>query len=179
MRVSGFMVPANKAFTCLPDDSIKSAVQKMTIKKVGALVVMDGKNPVSILTKTDFVQAYQNNVPLEMTVRDIMIQDLKTVRDNIDRNQAAKFFESSKTHHAIVVDGDKKFVGIISSWDVAVEAGRDDRAWPWIRSEDGKFHNPNEKAPTPTVESPTSVRRESHAYLDYIDSIRSMPYMDD
>ena len=73
------------------------------------------------------------------------------------------------------------FIGLVSAFDITSDTANEDRAWPWIRSEDGRFHHPFHKTTESSScpESPTSVRRESHAFLDYIDSVRGMPFMDD
>jgi CBS-domain-containing membrane protein len=88
-----------------------------------------------------------------------MSKDLETVDDTMSRDQAARVLERNKNHHAIVVDSNKHFKGVVSSWDITVECAKDDRAFPWNRSPDGRFHSPNEKpdlgtSPTSTTESP-------------------------
>jgi CBS domain-containing protein len=193
MRVAGFMIPAHRVATAFPSDTLKDAMEDMLAKKIGCLVVLMKENesdqehvPVGILTKTDFMKAYMKEMPLTTSVRDIMSTKLVTVRDNINRDQAGRVFEEHKNHHAIVVDGNGKFQGIISAWDIVAECVKDDRAWPWNRSEDGKFHKPNETqaqtSPRTTAEHPPGSPRgfrESHAFLDYVDSVRDLPFMDD
>ena len=78
----------------------------------------------------------------------------------------------------MVTNDNGEFLGLVSAYDVTADTANETRAWPWIRSEDGRFHHPfHKKAAAP--DSPTSVRRESHVFLDYIDSVRDMPFMDD
>lgn len=174
MRVSGFMIPANKVVSCESTATIKEAVDVMVEKKIGALVILqDANTPVGIVTKTDLVEAYQKGVTLEDKVTKVMKTDLQTVKESAPKDDAAKALEHRKNHHAIVVDANDKYVGLISAWDIAAESARDSRAWPWIRSEDGKFHKPTLEE---TAETP---RRQSHVYLDYIDSIRDLGMMDD
>ena len=182
MQISSFMITADKVATCWPTDTIRVALAAMLEKKIGAIVVLrqhsKDMEPVGILTKTDFVDAYQKGLSLDTLVEEIMTKELQTLRDNMPRDSASKFFEDSKHHHAIVVNEKSHFVGIISTWDISAEAARDDRAWPWNRSADGRFHKPNETA-APMPGSPNSVRRESHTFLEYIDSIRDLGMMDD
>jgi CBS domain containing-hemolysin-like protein len=100
--------------------------------------------PIGIITKSDIVRAYHNEVGIHEPCEKIMNQcPLQTCSPTVDRDRAARILEHNRTHHIIVLD-DKthNFVGLISSWDLTAECARDDRAWPWIRSEDGKFHNP-------------------------------------
>jgi CBS domain-containing protein len=172
MLVSAFMVPAANVATCCPADTIQTALDAMVSKKVGAMVVLHQSNyhmPVGIVTKTDFVEAYQKGIPVSTHMGTIMSHNLVTIRDTMNRDDAAKIFERGKVHHAIVLGELGEFMGLISAWDIAVECARDARAWPWNRSVDGKFHKPNELA---TPISPSSVKEHSHAYLDIVDSLR-------
>ena len=124
-----------------------------------------------------------------LNVSEIMTKHPKVVRHDVTRDEAAKFFELKQIHHAIVVNEFGTFVGLISSWDIAVECARDDRAWPFIRSADGRFHHPwkdvQQQGKGNGPSSPRSpaeqqgrgrARSNSHAFLDYIDSIRDLTY---
>jgi CBS domain-containing protein len=172
MIVSAFMIPADKVLTCSPADDIQSVLDSMTAKKIGAVVVLHQSNyhmPVGIATKSDFVRAYQKGIPLTAHMGDVMSRNLSTVRDILTRDDASKFFDREKVHHAVVLGENGQFVGLISSWDIAVECARDARAWPWNRSPDGKFHKPGDEA---TPVSPSSVKEPTHTYLDMVDSLR-------
>jgi hypothetical protein len=78
------------------------------------------------------------------------------------------------------VDKNAQFRGLVSSWDITVECARDDRAWPWNRTEDGKFHRPGEQLELST--SPTTPVDEAHitqqrksqigdSFRDYVDNL--------
>jgi CBS domain-containing protein len=141
------MVPAEKVITVSPTDTIKQAMDLMLKHKVGAIVVLVTGNyhvPIGIVTKTDLVNAYHDNLPIDHPVKEIMSHDLATCTETMSRDQAARVLEKNKNHHALVVDKNCHFKGLISSWDITVECANDDRAWPWNRSEDGRFHKPNE-----------------------------------
>jgi CBS domain-containing protein len=152
MHVGGFMIPAEKVATCGPTDTVKQAMDTMLEKKGGSVVVLTGgvddgayHMPVGILTKTDFVSAYKQGLTLDHAVTEIMTKNLQTCDINLSRDAAAALFERNKIHHVIVVDGNKNFQGLISSWDIASECAKDDKAFPWNRSPDGRFHKPDEK----------------------------------
>lgn len=70
---------------------------------------------------------------------------VKKIQSNVDRDEAAKFFEKHKVHHAIVVDENDKPVGLVSAMDIASEVAKDSRAWPYIRNETGKIDIPQKK----------------------------------
>ena len=185
MHVAGFMVPAEKVATCDPTDTIKTALDIMIEKKIGSVVVLVTGTyhvPIGIVTKSDVVKAYHDNLTLDHPVKEIMTKDLETVNMNDSRDQAAKVLEKSQHHHALVVDKNNHFQGLISSWDIASECAKDDRAWPWNRSTDGKFHKPNEEqvvgSPTSTAEDSLlnirPIQRPSHmgdSFRAYIDNL--------
>lgn len=138
------MVPAEKLVSCTEDDPIQKAVADMTAHKISCVVVLDKANPkkaVGIVTKTDLIQAYGKEIPLTGNVGTIMTRDVKTVKGSTQRDDVAKVFEGLHFHHAVVQDdatGD--CIGLVSAWDVATECAKDARAWPYIRTEDGKIH---------------------------------------
>lgn len=161
------MVPAGKVVTLDPKDSIRKALDLMMEKKIGAIVVITQKTPLAIsplgiVTKTDLVSAYKNGLTLDHPVEEIMSKNMGTCLDTMDRDQAAKVLEDNKNHHAIVVNKDGDFLGLISSWDITVEVARDHRAWPWNRPEDGHFGGKNQ--PTDLGTSPTSTAEEAHIH---------------
>ena len=178
------MTPAENVVTCQVGSPLKVALDAMVEKKIGAIVILDNDvntKPVGLLTKSDFMTAYQKGLSLDKTpVEDLMSKHLFCLSKDMHKDEAAKFFGRNKVHHGIVTNDDGDFLGLISAYDLANDTANEHRAWPWIRSEDGKFHHPFAKTTTPAApESPTSVRRESHAFLDYIDSVREVPFMDD
>jgi len=145
MLVNGFMIPAEKVVSCTEWDPITKAIDLIVEKHISAVVVMDEKDlntPVGIVTKTSLVNAYRDGTPLNSKVSLIMKKELVKILDTVDRDEAAKTFERTGEHHVLVFDKNDKFVGFISSWDIASECAKDARAWPWTRSADGHFHRP-------------------------------------
>lgn len=161
MRVKGFMTSAAKTITVNPTDTIQKAMDLMMEHKVSSLVVVvaiphETKDavkddhggrwvPLGLVTKTDLVHAYQRSMtPTDHEVQEIMTkaEDLVYCHPNQSRDEAARIMERSEHHHALVTDPTitNSFLGIVSSWDITAECARDDRAWPWNRSEDGRFH---------------------------------------
>lgn len=140
MKVAGFMVPVEKVVKCSEWDAIQSVVDMLVEKQISCIVVMgENEEPAGIVAKTDLVAAYKQGIPLAQHVGVIMNRDMKSVRDTDERAQAAKIFEHVPTHHALVLNKDGKFVGLISTWDIAADCARDfdHAAWPWPRSTDG------------------------------------------
>ena len=153
------MVPKESVLQCTEWSPIEKILADLIDKKVSAIVVMDSHNPqkaVGIVTKTDLVLAYRQDVSPQQKVGLVMATNLKTVSSTANRDQVAKFLERNEFHHALVVDdisGD--FLGMISAWDIVVECARDARAWPFNRTVDGKI-----RAPLGTQPHPAPVSQE-------------------
>lgn len=139
MIVSSFMVPASKVVKCEPSDPVEAVIDKILENNISAVVVLNEEGvAVGMVTKTDIVKAYKEGRALNSGVECFMSTDLKTVKSNASRDQAATLFEENKLHHAIVVEDSGKFCGLISAWDIAKECAEDMKAWPWHRHQGGK-----------------------------------------
>mmetsp|Transcript_32002 Transcript_32002/g.89159 ORF Transcript_32002/g.89159 Transcript_32002/m.89159 type:complete len:222 (+) Transcript_32002:163-828(+) len=157
MRVAAFMTPATDVYTLTAKDSIQQAMDLMLEHHIGAIVILATDTsarslPIGIITKTDLIQAYRNQIPSDWPLQEILRPDCcydastmpTTCTHTMHRDQAARILEKNHNHHAIVLDSHtNNFAGLISAWDIVSECAKDDRAWPWIRSEDGRFHKPN------------------------------------
>lgn len=151
MKVSGFMVPAEKGITINVNDSLRSAMDLMVNNKIGSLVVLRQDTtslaPMAILTQTDVLQAFQKELEPDTTeISELGLQGPNgfiTCHTTQSRDEVAQILERHKIHHAIVLDfHTKAFAGLVTTFDIAVDCARGGRAWPWIRSEDGRFHKP-------------------------------------
>jgi len=145
MLVKDFMVKAKDVVKCSEWDPIMNVIDAVLEKHISSVVVVDKEGfPVGIVTKTDLVRGYQKGVSLHQKVGVIMAKELKTVPDTLGRDDASKTFERNEIHHAVVVDKEGKFAGLISSLDIASEVAKDSRAWPWNRTPDGRIAGPTE-----------------------------------
>jgi CBS domain-containing protein len=195
MKVSGFMVPAEKVVVCGPKDTLRTVMDLMLKNKIGCVVVVTPNVPLTvaplgIVTKTDLVEAYTKGLTLDgNTVDEIMSTDIETCLETMDRDDAAKVMERNKNHHAFVVNKDGEFRGMISSWDITVEVAKDARAWPFFRTEDGRIGVPKAAAaetsdlatsPTSTVDEShiNSAKRQSHLGDSFRAMIDTLQYVD-
>ena len=196
MKVAGFMVPADKVIAVTPTDTVRKVMDLMLVNKIGALVVLEQvapRNlddqsevklpiPVGIITKSDIMTAYQNMVKLDDPCSKIMFKgELQTCTVDMSRDRAARILESTHNHHLIVVDpAHKEFLGLMSSWDITSECAKDDRAWPFLRSEDGKFHGSpsmqkrvekRASSPQHAEDHPTIAHHEHDEFTTYMDDL--------
>lgn len=133
MLVYECMIPAASVVTAAKTDNLGSVVDKLLDNHISAVVVVDGNKAVGIVTKTDITRAYKKGLALDATVDSVMSPNPKSVGKGQPHDEASKVFINNKIHHAVVVDDDGNFVGVISAWDVAREGYLDAKAWPWNR----------------------------------------------
>lgn len=184
------MIPAHMVLTATSNNSVKDVMELMVKNGVGAIVIVEESTsdvlinamiqPIGIITKSDIVHAYHHQVGVEEPCTNIMSGELETCTPVLDRDQVARILEKNKHHHIIVIDDrTKQFCGLVSSWDIISECSKDDKAWPWIRSEDGRFTNPFAKPDAteiPQAPSPSGMlhtihhhKHDSKQYSDYVD----------
>eukprot|EP00529_Nitzschia_sp_RCC80_P036786 CAMPEP_0113440038 /NCGR_PEP_ID=MMETSP0014_2-20120614/352_1 /TAXON_ID=2857 /ORGANISM="Nitzschia sp." /LENGTH=193 /DNA_ID=CAMNT_0000330821 /DNA_START=497 /DNA_END=1081 /DNA_ORIENTATION=- /assembly_acc=CAM_ASM_000159 len=192
MKVSGFMVPAKKVIKCEPTDTLRTVMDLMLKNKVGCLVVIAPKVPLTvaplgIVTKTDLMEAYKKGFTLDgHTVDEVMSKDLETCVETMDRDDAAKVLERNQDHHALVINKNGDFCGLISSWDITTEVAKDSRAWPFLRPETGRIGSKKADSadlgtsPTSTVEDShiSNAKRESHLGDSFRAMIDTLEYVD-
>ena len=136
MYVSDFMVPADKVQKCSVWDPVHKVIDQMKEHCISAVVVMgEDDKPVGLVTKTDLIEAYHQDISLHQRIGLVMIKDLDTFLETDPRDYAAAMFESQGHHHAVVVNEAGRFVGLINAWDIAAECARDTRAFPWLESD--------------------------------------------
>ena len=129
MKVSNFMIPADKVITALPQDTVQTVMGIMMEKRIGTVVVVDKVEdketkveeenlkpttwlpmPVGIITKSDIMKGYQNQISINAPCSEIMHpcadKELKTCTPNMGNHEVAQILREIKTHHLIVVDQD-------------------------------------------------------------------------
>lgn len=202
------MIPAEKVVAVCPNDPVRKVMDLMLVNKIGSVIVLEYKPkklrdgnqphietllpmPVGIITKSDILMAYQSRMGVDAKCSAIMSHgDLLTCNPNMSRDQAARVLEESHHHHIIVVDAEHEhFMGLVSSWDISAECAKDGRAWPWIRTIDGKIHSPKlvekqpaqlrSNSPTSATNGPTSNQGEHEETIFEHQHDEFTTYMDD
>ena len=99
--------------------SVFDAAVLMSEKLIGCLVIVDGEEPVGIVTERDFVRrVVAKNLPLETTVSEIMSQPLITIDPDASLREAARLMLNNKVRRLPVVK-ENKLAGIIVIADFA------------------------------------------------------------
>ena len=106
---------------CMPPDTLtKDVIDLMARRRVGAIVVAEGDNPVGIFTERDLLRKVAvKRVDVENTpVSKVMTSKLVTITPDRSVNAAYQKMTKGDFRHLLVVNGDNRILGIISIKDL-------------------------------------------------------------
>jgi CBS domain-containing protein len=117
----------DEVWTISPNITVFEALSIMADKNVGALVVVEGKDVVGLLSERDYARKVilHGKSSREIPVREIMTTDVHFVRPNQSIEECMDQMTDKRVRHLPVIDSDG-LAGIISIGDV-VKAIIDDR----------------------------------------------------
>jgi CBS domain-containing protein len=104
-----------------PDASLKDAAEKMRTLNVGPLPVCDGEKLMGIITDRDIVvrAVSQGMDPNNTRVSQAMTDEVEYVYEDDDISTVARKMKDEQIRRILVVNRDKKLVGIIALGDLA------------------------------------------------------------
>jgi CBS domain-containing protein len=111
--------------TIRPDTSLHEAAERMKTLDVGLLPVCENDRLVGMLTDRDITvravaQGFGGTVG---TVKDVMTPDVVYCFEDQDVQEAARLMQEHQIRRLVVINRDKRLVGIVSLGDLAVETG--------------------------------------------------------
>ena len=120
MKVSDILrVKGNTLFTVSPDESLAVAVQVMSDKDIGSLVVMEHGDVVGMLTFREVIQAFVKNGGVGTTlVRSCMDDAPMTCTMETDMDEVRRMMLDRHARYMPVMDK-RMLMGVISFYDVA------------------------------------------------------------
>lgn len=109
-----------------PDATLMEAAEKMRTLDIGPLPVGTEQRVEGILTDRDIVvRAVALGRDVRSTrVREVMSAGAESVSLEDDVDDAAELMRAKQIRRVLVLDDDKKLVGIVSLGDLAVDANR-------------------------------------------------------
>jgi CBS domain-containing protein len=113
-----------------PDATLEEAAEKMKSLDVGPLPVCDGERLVGMITDRDItVRATSaGKEPKRTPVRDVMTEEIKYCFEDEDVQVAADLMAKAQIRRLVVLNRDKRLVGIVSLGDLATEPRADEEA---------------------------------------------------
>lgn len=120
MQIQDIMTP-HVEVVC-PDASLQEAARKMRSLDVGPLPVCDGDRLVGMLTDRDITlrAVAEGRDPQTTRVADVMTETVHYCFANDDVATAAEIMEQAQIRRLVVLNRDKRLVGIVSLGDLAL-----------------------------------------------------------
>ena len=113
-----------------PDATIQEAARKMKDLDVGPIPVCDGDRLVGMLTDRDITvrATAEGRDPTRTRVREVMSEGVQYCFEDDDVRAAAETMQRAQIRRLVVLNRDKRLVGIVSLGDLAVTPGAKDEA---------------------------------------------------
>ena len=121
MKVSEILkVKGNILYTVPPETGLLDAINVMTEKDIGSLVVMDNGSLVGLLTFREVMRAVHANQGSvgQGTVGEHMVRDVLTMSPDTDVDDIRRLMLERHARYVPVLDG-KVLLGVMSFYDVA------------------------------------------------------------
>lgn len=120
MKVSEILkVKGNILFSVTPDTPLLDAIDTMTEKDIGSLVVMHGGSLVGLLSFREVMMAvHRHRGAVEGKVGDHMNRDMLTVSPEMELNEVRGVMLERHARYVPVING-KLLLGVMSFYDVA------------------------------------------------------------
>lgn len=120
-------VPAGNLITekltpVTPETSVHDAAVKMWDLNLAALLVLDGESPVGIITDRDIVTRVVAGAtdPKQTKVEDVMTRGVVCCTADVGARAAAAIMEEKRVRRLLVLDAEKRPVGLLSLEDLAL-----------------------------------------------------------
>ncbi|HJV24416.1 MAG TPA: CBS domain-containing protein [Aromatoleum sp.] len=103
-----------------PDQSIREAARIMSECDVGVVPVTENDRLVGMLSDRDItIRAVADGQSPETKVRDVMSEDVKYCFEDDDIDSVASNMADVQLHRLVVLNKDKRLVGIVALADIA------------------------------------------------------------
>ena len=102
-----------------PDTPVTACVQKMTVEKIGALIVMDGERLIGIFTERDALNKVlaAGRDPVNTKVSEVMTKDPYCIPPTTTVGEAMELVTTRRIRHLPIVDNGK-VLAVVSSGDL-------------------------------------------------------------
>jgi len=128
MQVREVMTPEVEVIS--PETTLAEAAQKMKTLDVGPLPVGERDRLVGMVTDRDITvrATAEGRDPKTTKVREVMTEQVFYCFEDESIEQAAEIMERAQIRRLMVLNRDKRLVGIVSLGDLAVETGEEELA---------------------------------------------------
>ena len=109
----------NAVWTVSPDNTVFEAIQLMSEKNVGALLVTDHGKLIGIVSERDYTRkvALKGRTSKDLRVRDIISEKVMSVTPQNTVEECMRLMTENRVRHLPVLDGEK-IIGVVSIGDL-------------------------------------------------------------
>lgn len=109
--------------------SVRSVAELMRQEDIGAVPVMENEKPVGFVTDRDIViSCVAEGYNIDKPISHAMNEDVYTVTEDADIEEATLLMKDKQVSRVLVVDNQKKPVGMISLQDLSESVSEDESA---------------------------------------------------
>jgi CBS domain-containing protein len=128
MRVHEVMTRSVEGIS--PDASLQAAAAKMKALDVGPLPVCEHDRVIGMITDRDITvrATAEGDSPAAIRVRAVMTPDVISCFEDQLVGEAARLMQENQVRRLLVLDRERRMVGIVSLGDLAVETGDEELA---------------------------------------------------
>jgi CBS domain-containing protein len=129
MQLRQIMTPDPECIS--PDDTLQEAARRMRDLDVGPLPVCGADDRLAgMITDRDIIvrAVAEGKDPRSTPVREAMTGEVIACFEDQDVREAARTMQERQVRRLVVLDRDKRLVGIVSLGDLATEAGDREKA---------------------------------------------------
>ena len=112
-------IMSKDVITLGPDESLKSAIRKMYSHNVSCIVVVKDGKPAGILTERDIIHMQVNNIDFDNVLLQVVMKSpVIAVSEETEIPEAANLMVINGLRRLVVVDDDRKVIGIVTQTDI-------------------------------------------------------------
>lgn len=107
------------------DTLLSAAAERMEQAKSDVLLVVEGYDPIGMLTERNVLFSLQHGVTPQTQVKDLLGRPLVMAAQSLDYRAGHHLMTDANVHHLLVVDADNRPVGIVSESNFQQHLGAD------------------------------------------------------
>lgn len=96
------------------DETTSTLLQSMIDGQFDNVIIVENKVPIGILTTKDVIKLIKNKVDLEKSISHYMVSPVMSITQSASIKEALSFIKDKHFKRVVVVDDDKKLLGIIT-----------------------------------------------------------------
>jgi len=111
-----------KVITATPNTSLREVVKMLHAERFSCLVIVNGKNPIGIITERDMVtilaDLFEDDTWVDMPVENFMSSPIISVGDDLTLFEAVDISRAKSIRHMPVVDEVGHLVGLLTQSNI-------------------------------------------------------------